>query len=180
MLFNGSLSLFKSIYQLLNSSSTDPPPFLAWLTGHLRFYHLSKFSSFYWVCCHHYKVGDASTLVSWFGYTLKSDSDNMSSSPNQVLTYFPHVLQFFCNLHLVVFAPLFILSVPSPNRAFKKLLNFLPCYIQYFLMDFYQVILYIHPMQIHHQLLLLHPLLLLNGVFNISPPMNIVGSFMYL
>ena len=70
VLFNGFLSLFKYIYQPLNSSSTDPPPFLAWLTGHIRLRNLSTFASFRWVRCDHSKVGGASTLVRWFGYPL--------------------------------------------------------------------------------------------------------------
>ena len=39
VLFNGSLSLFKYIHQLLNSYSTNTPLFLAWLTGHLCLHH---------------------------------------------------------------------------------------------------------------------------------------------
>ena len=70
VLLNRYISVLKSIYQLLNPSSTDTPPFLAWLTGHLRLCHLTTFASFCWIRCHHSKVGVASTLVSWFGYPL--------------------------------------------------------------------------------------------------------------
>ena len=92
VLFNGFLSLFKYIYQPLNSYSTDPPPFLAWLTGHIRLRNLSTFASFRWVRCDHSKVGGASNLVNWFGCPLLLDSGIMSSTWTQVPTYFPHLL----------------------------------------------------------------------------------------
>ena len=99
VLFNDFLSFFKYFHQLLNSSSTNPPPFLAWLTGHLHLRYLSTFASFCWVQCHHSKVGGAYNLVIWVGYPLISDSGRTSYSPTEVPIYFPRVLQDFWNFH---------------------------------------------------------------------------------
>ena len=51
VLFSGILEFFKYMYQLLNSFSTDLPPFIEWLTVHLCLRKLSTFSSFSWVLC---------------------------------------------------------------------------------------------------------------------------------
>ena len=113
-------------------------------------------------------------------YPPLSVSGIISSSPTQFPTYFPHLIQDFWNLHLVVFIPLFVLRIPLPNSAFQQLRQILPRLIPSFHMGFYQVIFSIRAMHLHHNLLLLHPLLILNGVFAISPPSNIVCCLMYL
>ena len=95
VILNRYLSSFKFINQLLNSSSTNPPPFLAWLTGHLHLRHFSILASFNCVRCYYSKVCSASTLVSRFGYTLLSDSGSTPPSPTQVPIYCPHLLQVF-------------------------------------------------------------------------------------
>ena len=84
---------------------------------------------------------------------------------------------FFWNLRLLFFASLFIICVPTPTSAFQQLRHILPCFLPSFIVAWYQIIFFIIPIQLHHQLLLLYPLPLLNGVFAISPPSN---SFMYL
>ena len=104
----------------------------------------------------------------------------MSSSPTQVPIYCPHVLQDFLNFRLVVFVPIFIICIPSPNSAVQQLCHILPYFIPYFCMYCYQVIFSIFSMQINYQLLLLHPLLLHNGMFSTSPTSNIVGCLIYL
>ena len=118
--------------------------------------------------------------MSWFGYPLLSYSGSMPSSPTQVPTYCPHVLQVFWNFYLVLFAPLFILHVPPPTNAFQQLRHILTCLMPSFFMACYQAIFSVLPMQIHHQFLLLQILLIHNGVFTISLPSNIVGCLIYL
>ena len=44
--------------------------------------------------------------------------------------------RIFWDLHLVVFAPLFILRLPPPTSAFQQLRHILPCFIPYFRMAY--------------------------------------------
>ena len=112
VMFNGYLSFFKYIDHLLNTSSTDPPLFLYWLTGHICLCHLSTFVSLCWARCHNFKVRGASNLVSWFLFPLIPDSVSTSSSPTQVPIYCPNVLQDFLG-----FAPFGLSSTPNPSCA---------------------------------------------------------------
>ena len=121
-------------------------------------------------------------LPLWSGMDIPYYHIQESRHPHQLksLSIVHMCFNIFLNLHLVVFAPLLILILPPPTSAFQQFIHTLPCFIQYFCIACYQVIFFIHPMQIYHQLLLLRHLLLHNGVFAISPLSNIVGCLMYI
>ena len=173
VLFNLSLPFFRSVNQLPNSPSTDLLPI------------------FVCVICKHLLIFVGSTAITislevpiplWAGLDISYYQIQSASHPKHIksLSIVYMCFRIFWDFHLVVITSLLILHVPPPTRSFQQLLHILPLFIPYFHMDCYQVILYIRPMQIHHQLLLLHSLLIQNGVLAISTPRNIVGCSIYL